>query len=183
MKRLLVGLGLLAWACAARADVETNAAPSVTYGVTAYRASTQTLTNATLTYMLFDADGNDRYGMHDLTSCSAQTPDSCSKLTAPVAGWYNGSCSILFAAQATAAGVRSVYMTVNAASTAAMSIPMTASYNNATVPVAVSRNVYLNKGDFITCLVLQSSGGNLNTTAATDGNDADASASLVFIEP
>lgn len=125
--------------------------------VQAVRSSNQSITTATNTTIQFNAaDAFDTDAFHDPSSNNTR----CT-IPANMGGAYLIIADVSFGASGT--GNRIANIMLNSAGIAGLTVPGTASN---TQNLNVSAVAILAPTDFVECLVFQSSGGNLNVTAA-----------------
>lgn len=126
------------------------------------QTSSQTFTTAVAAATQFNAedidDDVDHIGGHD-------NAVNNTRYTARYAGWYLISGAAEFALNAT--GDRFVWLTVNGGDVNG-SVGFLPADATALIPVPVrTKTVYLNAGDYVELIAMQSSGGNLGTSVTT----------------
>lgn len=113
-------------------------------------------TGGTGTALTYDTDRYDTDAIHDIASVTT-------RLTAPAAGYYRIGACVRFASNAT--GYRQVFLRINGATVIA-SLIVDAVATTVTDIVLAGVDYLLAQGDYVECLVVQTSGGNLNVVAA-----------------
>jgi hypothetical protein len=134
----------------------------VTYGCRAYHSTTQSISNAVFTAVLFNSEDYDTGGFHS-------TVTNTSRFTVPsgAGGLYLITANILFAANATGQRVLQVRLNGGSSGIAAIigqQIVPSATYSSV---VMVASILTLNAGDYVEVFAYQDSGGALNIGTAT----------------
>lgn len=123
----------------------------------------QTLTTGTWTGITLDTEDLDRDNGHS-------TVTNTSRYTAQTAGWYLPGGKISYASNAT--NRRWTRWDVNAAEINATRLSMQAANGDLSELVMCSAWIFLNVNDFLEAKGFQDSGGNLNTSVATAGDQS-----------
>ncbi|HEX7277776.1 MAG TPA: hypothetical protein VF244_10420 [Acidimicrobiales bacterium] len=133
----------------------------------AYHNATQAITTATLTAVALNSERFDRES--GAASTMHSTVSNTSRVTPLVAGVYDLKGNIQFAAQATAAGYRAVYLRLNGTTyIAGMMVPTTTVFNAVPIPLSVATTYEFNGStDYGELVVLHTAGVNLNVEAST----------------
>ena len=125
------------------------------------QATTQSIANGAWGWLTIDTSVVDTYSGHSNTTNNM-------RYTAQVAGWYECTANVAWASNAT--GVRSVALGVNSTTPISATIfnlyPGTAGYD----PICqTTYKVFLNVGDYVQGLVMQTSGAALLTASGASG--------------
>lgn len=126
-------------------------------GVRVTRASAQTLTTATDTKIAFDTELSDDGGFHSNVTNNT-------RLTVPLAGWYDFGGEVEFAAHAT--GYRQVKVQLNNGGFISSRIIVPGAATAFQMGLTGSR--VFAAGDYIELVCYQNSGGNLNVNQAAE---------------
>ena len=128
-----------------------GASSSKTHYARVNKAALQTITNNTITALIFDTTTIQNGGLHSDTTQNT-------RLTAQRAGWYTMGGNVQWAAAG--AGIRHIGVRINGATIiASTEVDPTGA---TIVDQAISTSYYLNVGDYAEIIVYQNSGGNLN---------------------
>lgn len=122
--------------------------------VSAFATAPQSVADNTATALTANDENRDTDAMHS-------TVTNTSRVTANTAGLYTVNVAVLFAANAT--GRRAVDLRVNGTTTLNIDGRMTVTTGNS-MAVTGQRLLALEVGDYVECMVLQTSGGALNVT-------------------
>jgi hypothetical protein len=122
-------------------------------GVSAFKSTNQSVSNATNTVLTFDSESFDTNAYHS-------TSTNTSRITIPAgkAGYYNLTANIVFGTSS--AGIRQINFAKNGAA-AIYTLQMSASSASETI-VSVSYLIKLLEADYVEAFVYQTSGGSLN---------------------
>lgn len=120
-----------------------------------YRTTDQTLTTGVAAAIAFDAERYDTDAFHD-------TSVNTSRLTIPFAGYYRVTGNLRYASNAT--GFRQAQLRLNG-TTLIGSVVVSATATNVT-DLQVTSDYLFAAGDYIELVAGQTSGGNLNISAA-----------------
>lgn len=127
-------------------------------GATAYRSTAQSITNATFTAVLFDAESADTDTYHSTSS-------NTSRLTVPATGMYRVTYDAAFAVGAGGAE-RSFWVAINGAGGASANrYAITSTGPNVPNARNASIDLPLTAGDYVELWCYQDSGGALNTAS------------------
>lgn len=132
------------------------AATPVLDGAYAYNSGTQSINDSTLTALTFDSEDYDSNNNHS-------TSTNTSRLTANTAGKYVISGGVAWATNAI--GVRFIALRINGSTYIAKQLGLGTTLSNPTLSVSA---VYsFAAGDYVECVVFQTSGGALSTDNTT----------------
>lgn len=139
-------------------DADLKAAVGTTYAANVTNSAAISIANATATVLTFDTERRDDGGLHSLGS-------NTDRLTAPVDGWYALTANVEFASNAT--GFRTISFRKNGSAPGDIIWAAQANAVSGTETILqLSREAYLNAGDFIRVYAYQNSGAPLNATKA-----------------
>lgn len=137
-------------------------------GARAYHNTTQSITNATYTAVVFNSEEFDTHAIHDTSANTSRFV-----IPAGMGGKWRFTCNVAFAGNAT--GLRELWFKVNSAFVkGGLAVPPAAGGVDPT-DLGLTVEINVAAADIVEAFVKQSSGGNLNLTAT----DTVMSASFV----
>lgn len=145
---------------------------------TAYHNATQSIASGTLTFLILNSERYDEESGAASTIHSTVTNNS--RITPVVAGEYSVDGCVQFAAQATAAGYRGLFLVVNGTTyIGGCYIPAVAAFNSVPIPISVHRKWKFNgTTDYVQMYVIHTAGVALNIEAS-DGRQCELAVSRV----